>query len=412
MSVKPSHKTREAIFRDLVELRQSFSGDPTDVASDIMAGALQTPATESASDAVDESVASLFIEHFPMGVLLARVVRDRYRHPVEFRVCGVNRRYADLIGMARVSVLETPFFDVVPGGLADWGAALDTVVLKGHSAQGVSQATRVDRLLRVLFFLPNRDTVAVVIDEAGVADRGGLSESAQTHFQQSERLLQSSSLLICRFLPGGKLIYANEAYQRFFGGSADALAGPSFMKSIPPDEVDFVRSRVELICRDQPLATYEVSFELPAGRRWVHWSEEGVFDADGKLVAYQAVGVDITGFMLQIQEDDRVGGMLRDLLDLQVRRNRERDEVHTEATRTRHSLADENRQLKRDVKQLEEQAISGDLLVCNHCSRINDKKGHWMLPHVFLDLHTAATVGTEVCPYCRSKAEREGSQKN
>ena len=103
--------------------------------------------------------------------------------------------------------------------------------------------------------------------------------------------------------------------------------------------------------------------------------------------------------------------MLRDLLDVQVRRNRERDEAQTETTRTRQSLVDENRRLKRDVKRLEEQAISGSLLVCNRCARIHDAEGHWMLPHVFLDLHTAATVGTQVCPYCRSKAERELSKK-
>ncbi len=415
MSVTPSRKTRASMLRDLVELHQSISGDKAAVASDasfaVTADALSSPMPESESGDVDEARASLFIEHFPMGVLMARVVRDRYRHPVEYRVCGVNRRYADLIGMARVSVLETSFFDVVPGGRADWGEALESVVMKGRSAQGVSQATRVDRLLRVLFFLPNRDTVAVVIDEAGVADRGGLSESAQGHFQQSERLLQSASLLICRFLPDGKRIYANDAYQRFFGGAADALTGPSFMKSIPADEIDFVRSRVDLICREQPLVTYEVSFELPEGRRWVQWSEEGVFDADGTLVAYQAAGVDITGLRLQLQEADRVGGMLRDLLDVQVRRNRERDEAQTETTRTRQSLVDENRQLKRDFKRLEEQAISGSLLVCNRCSRIHDTEGHWMLPHVFLDLYTAATVGTQVCPYCRSKAERELSKK-
>lgn len=411
MSATPSRKTREDMFRDLVALHQSISGGPADVASDVLAEDLPGPVPESTSGDVDESVSSLFIEHFPMGVLMARVVRDRYRHPVEFRVCGVNRRYADLIGMARVSVLESPFFDVVPGGRADWGTALDTVVLKGRPVQGVSQAARVDRLLRVLFFLPNRDTVAVVIDE-DAGDHGGLRESAKVHFQQSERLLQSSSLLICRFLPGGKLIYANDAYQRFFGGTADALSGPSFMTSIPPGEVDFVRSRVDLICRDQPLVTYEASFVLPEGRRWVQWGEEGCFDADGKLVAYQAVGVDITGMRLQFQEAERVNGMLRDLLDVQARRNREHDEAQTETSRTRQSLADENRQLKRDVKRMEEQSITGNLLVCNRCSRIHDAEGHWMLPHVFLDLHTAATVGTQVCPYCRSKAERELKSKD
>jgi len=125
------------------------------------------------------------------------------------------------------------------------------------------------------------------------------------------------------------------------------------------------------------------------------------------LVAYQAVGVDITGIKRQLQEAGRVMGLLRDFLDLQARRNREHDVAHTETTRTGQSLADENRQLKRDVKRLEEQSITGTLAVCERCSRIHDADGHWMLPHVFLDLRTSATVGSEVCPYCRSKAERE-----
>lgn len=407
MSIKPERKTREALFRDLVELHQSIAGSS---AADLPA-AVTKDLEEALDSAGDDVRASRFIEHFPMGVLMARIVRDRYRKPVDFRVSSVNRRYADLIGMARVSVLETPFFDVVPGGRADWGDALETVALKGRPVQGVSQATHVDHLLRVLSFRPDRDTLAVVLEDAGT-DNGGLRESARDHFQQTEALLQSAALLICRFLPGGKLIYANDAYQRFFGGTTGTLTGPAYLPSIPPDEMDFVRSRVELIRRDHPLVTYEAAFELPGGRRWVQWNEEGVFDADGKLVAYQALGMDITGIRLQLQEAARVGGMLRDLVDLQARRNRAHDTTHAETTRTGQSLADENRQLKRDLKRFEEKAITGNLTVCNRCSRINDKHGHWILPHVFLEFHTAATVGSEVCPYCRSKAERETNRKN
>jgi len=401
MTVKISHPTRDAIFKDLVALHQSISGDPEGASPEVSA-----PDPEPEDTAADDSRAALFIEHFPMGALMADIVRDRYRHPVDFRVRGVNRRYADLIGMARVSVLESPFFDVVPGGRADWGAALEAVALKGRPVQGVSQATRVDRLLRVLFFLPRRDTLAVVIDETG-ADGGALGESAQAHFQQADRLLQSASLLICRFLPGGKLIYANEAYQRFFGVAADALTGPAYLPSIPAADADFVRSRVELICRDNPVVTYETAFDLPTGRRWVQWSEEGVFDADGKLVAYQTAGVEITGMQLQLQEAQRVGGLLRDLLAQQARLHREREGLQSETTQTRQALAEENRNLMRDVKRLEQQTITGDLLVCSGCSRIHDSEGHWMLPHPFLELHTAATVGAKICPYCRRKAERE-----
>lgn len=405
MNGKPRHKTREAIFQDLVEWHQSIADESaTDASGSSSEGVAE-------GTAADDARASLFIEHFPMGVLMARIVRDRYRQPVDFRVSSVNRRYADLIGMERVSVLETPFFEVVPGGRADWGSALEAVALKGRPVQGVSQATRVDRLLRVLFFLPNRDTLAVVIDETGT-DSGGLRTSAQANFQQAEALLQSAALLICRFQPGGKLIYANEAYQRFFGGAAEALTGPAYMPSIPPDEVEFIRSRVALIRRDHPFVTYEAPFDLPGGRHWVQWSEEGVFDADGILVAYQTVGVDITETKLQLLEAGRVGGMLRDLLELQARRNREHDVTKTETTLTGQSLVVENRQLKRDVKRFEEQAITGNLLVCNRCARIHDEEGHWMLPHVFLELHTSATVGSEVCPYCRSKAERESRRKN
>jgi hypothetical protein len=56
----------------------------------------------------------LFCEHFPMGILLAEVGRDRYRHPETFTPVSVNMAYARLLGLARVTILESDFFDVLP----------------------------------------------------------------------------------------------------------------------------------------------------------------------------------------------------------------------------------------------------------------------------------------------------------
>ncbi len=394
---------REHLLKDLVELHQSLGGGKAD---DVGPRAVD-PADEAA-DAL--SRAGLFVDHLPMGVLFADIVRDRYRHPVGYKVRSANRSYAELIGRSHVAVLESGFFDVLPGGEADWATELEAVAAKGRPAQGFSPSPRHGRLLHVFLFLPRRDTLAVVLDEP-VTDGASLRGTALDQLRQADQILSSLPVLIARFQPGGRLTYANDAYRLFFEMAPEALCAHGFMPSVASGFRDFVRSRMEMICRDLPSVTYEAPFDLAAGRRWVQWTDSGVFDANGVLVEYQSVGVDITGLKERMQQEHRLAGLLRDLLAYHADRRREWEGSQTVSSVDLRALADENRALKRELERLEKLTIQGALQICRRCSRIHDEEGHWMLPPLYFELHTAATVGSGVCPYCRRKAERE-SDKN
>jgi PAS domain S-box-containing protein len=395
---------RDSIFKDLVKLHQSLAGE--DPAGDPPAAAIEP---EPASDPEDVAARfELFVEHLPMGVLFADVVRDRYRHPIEYRVRSVNRRYAELLGMSRVSVLESLFFNVVPGGREDWADALDAVALKGHVTQGISQAPLGNRPMRVVLFLPRRDMLAVVLEDAG-ADNTALRGSALHTFRQAEQILASVPFLICRFQPGGKLTYANEAYRAFFGGTPESLCAHCYMSVVAEGSRDFVRSRIEMICRDTPTMTYESPLDLASGRRWVQWIDSGVFDEQGKLVEYQSVGQDITGMKEQSLHAQHVDGLLRDLLSFHASRSREHEGQSSVVSKDMRALLDENHAMKQEIKRLGALTIQGELQLCRRCSRINDEEGHWMLPPLYLELHTAATVSNTVCPYCRRKADQESA---
>lgn len=399
MANSHSKSARAAIVKDLVELHHSMVG--TDAVS------VPEPAKSERHEEAGQALPfELFVEHMPMGVLFANVVRDLYRHPIDFRVSGANKRYADLIGMSRLSVLESPFFDVIPGGRSDWAADIDAVALKGRQAHGIAKVNRTGRSLHVQLFLPRRDTLAVVLDE--VNNPGlELRDSARERLWQMEQILATAPLLICRFRPGGEVTYANEAYLHFFETPQEKRVSHNYMTSIPADYADFVRSRIEMICRESPRVTYEAPYDLADGRRWVQWTDVGIFDSDQKLVAYESVGFEMTALKQQEQDSQRLAGRLRDLLSFQARRNRAHEGNHDEITQEQRTLAEDNRALKRKVKSLEALTIKGALQVCSRCSRIHDDKGNWMLPHLFLELRTAASVESSICPYCHTKAERE-----
>ncbi len=147
---------RDSILRDLVSLHRSLGSDEATV---------PTPVPAPEQDEVKARIA-LFFENMPAGVLLAEIIRDRYRRPLEYRVLRMNRRFGQLVGRSPVTLLKGPFFDVVPGGREAWENILETVTLKGEPSSGLWAQASADRRFYVRFFLVRRDTLAVVIDNA------------------------------------------------------------------------------------------------------------------------------------------------------------------------------------------------------------------------------------------------------
>ncbi len=346
---------------------------------------------------------SLFFDNNPAGCLLAEIERDRYRHPEDYTILKVNMEYARLTGLARVTILEKDLLDVIPGGRYDWADVLLQVTSNGRAVHGISYWDITDRHMRVSIFLPRRDLLAVVISD--VTTECPTTRTIARHESHLDSILRATDELLCRFLPDGRLTYANRAYCDFFEKKREELLGHCFMDSMPVSEREFVRSRLGLLTRDQKSITYEYSVFKNGENRWLEWTDMALYDSEGLIVEYQSHGRDVTRRHLEKAHIEEVAGYLDDLL---YYRSQQYTSVEQEVSEKRHftkALSTDVDDLRREVEDLRSKTISGELEVCRVCNRIHDDKGHWMVVPLFLENNTAATVESGICPYCKRKAE-------
>jgi PAS domain S-box-containing protein len=108
-------------------------------------------------------------------------------------------------------------------------------------------------------------------------------------------VVEDQTELICRFLPDGILTFVNEAYCQYFGKKPEELIGHSFMQLIPEEDQETVRKQFTSLSPETPVVSYEHRVVTPEGQiRWQHWADRAIFDEQGRLVEFQAVGRDIT----------------------------------------------------------------------------------------------------------------------
>ena len=122
---------------------------------------------------------------------------------------------------------------------------------------------------------------------------------AEKHARESEEryraIAEAATVLICRFLPGGEITYANKAYCNYFGKTAEELVGSSLFLLIPESDRESVRAAMASLSAESPCRTYEHRVVAPGGEtRWQRWTDRALFDDGGRVAAFQSVGEDVT----------------------------------------------------------------------------------------------------------------------
>jgi PAS domain S-box-containing protein len=113
-------------------------------------------------------------------------------------------------------------------------------------------------------------------------------------------IVQDQSDCIFRFRPDGGLTFANHACLRFFG------KGPGETATVADSAPDFERSFREIspeITPESPTRHLRHSIgDARGGVRWLSWLIRGIFDQEGRIREYQAVGRDETD-VVQAKEE-------------------------------------------------------------------------------------------------------------
>ncbi|KHK00836.1 PAS domain-containing protein [Desulfovibrio sp. TomC] len=108
-------------------------------------------------------------------------------------------------------------------------------------------------------------------------------------------IVEHQTELICRFDPACRLTFVNAAFARYWGKTPEACIEENFQPAIHDEEAAVVSRRIASLCPHRPTTGFEHRVLRPDGRvRWQRWTHRAIFDAEGELVEYQAVGRDIT----------------------------------------------------------------------------------------------------------------------
>jgi PAS domain S-box-containing protein len=133
-------------------------------------------------------------------------------------------------------------------------------------------------------------------DEIGQLARifQAMAEEVETRERFLKAIVEDQTESICRFLPDGTLTFVNDAYCRYIG-QQQALIGQNFIALMPEQERPQTKELLVSFHPKNAVKTMEVAvgtseFDL----QWQQWTIHALFDIQGQLIEFQAVGRDIT----------------------------------------------------------------------------------------------------------------------
>ncbi|HMK54978.1 MAG TPA: PAS domain S-box protein [Methanobacteriaceae archaeon] len=104
-------------------------------------------------------------------------------------------------------------------------------------------------------------------------------------------VIEKQSDILCRFTPEGKLTFSNQSYQQYFGSPHPE----SVVFSMTLTEQEKMMDLLGSITTQNPIKIFEGPIEMPDGElRWWQWITNALFDVDGSILEFQAVGREIT----------------------------------------------------------------------------------------------------------------------
>ena len=107
-------------------------------------------------------------------------------------------------------------------------------------------------------------------------------------------LIETLDISLCRWLPDTTLVYANEKYRKIFGVQGQVI-GVKWIDFLPID----TRTETTAFYRELGAHPHTVTYEHPVtvedgSLRHYQWIDSPIYDQEGKLTAFQSVGIDIT----------------------------------------------------------------------------------------------------------------------
>ncbi|MEW8540390.1 MAG: PAS domain S-box protein [Candidatus Thiodiazotropha endolucinida] len=183
-------------------------------------------------------------------------------------------------------------------------------------------------------------------------------------------VVEDTPVLICSFLPDGKITFANQAYCDYFEKSADALIGSKFTDLVPAQDRETVMSHIKALTPTTPTQSHEHQVITKSGEtRWQRWTNRALFTPQGEILSYQSIGQDITE---RKQAEIKVSRLNNELEARVIERTGELESAVKELESFVYSVSHDLRAPLR--------AVTGfaHILVNRHADSLNDEGRHYL----------------------------------
>ncbi|MCX6683567.1 MAG: PAS domain S-box protein [Methanoregula sp.] len=224
-----------------------------------------------------------------------------YKNP-QGHYIGCNNTFESYVGLSKKEIINKTDADLFPADLAEFSHQKDVLLLKNRGIQVYqSKFMHADHTIRDVIFkrATFNDThgnigglIGVLLD---ITDRIRVEEALKESEQRFRGVVHDQTELIYRYRTDRTLLFANEAFLKYFYTTAKDPVGYIFRLHVHPDDEVKVTEHFNALTPEQSVASIEHRIIMPDGSiRWQQWNNRAFFNESGKVTEYQSVGRDIT----------------------------------------------------------------------------------------------------------------------
>jgi PAS domain S-box-containing protein len=226
-------------------------------------------------------------------------------------IAVVEQPAQDVLKLATDSLLLVIFLMLIILASAAWLAIflarqiVSPIDLLAKSAQGISAGDFSQRVE-----VASKDEIGQLAESFNVMTEklektlSSLEAEVEHHKKAKEELalsearyrssIEDSPGLVCSFLPGGEITFANHSYAKYYQRTPEEMVGVNFLSLLPEEERAGILEKVNNINATNPVGVITHKAFSPWGTlRQQRWSNRALFNESGEVIGYQAFGEDI-----------------------------------------------------------------------------------------------------------------------
>ncbi|MGB5648812.1 MAG: PAS domain S-box protein, partial [Sedimenticolaceae bacterium] len=138
----------------------------------------------------------------------------------------------------------------------------------------------------------NRDTDSA--DDLPVTDSASTESALRAELADYRLLVENSNDLVVKVNLHGHFLFVSPSYCSLFGRTPDQLLGRTFMPLVHGEDRAATADAIGKLFAPPHESYVEQRAMTPQGWRWLAWSDKGLLNDEGEVVAIVGVGRDIT----------------------------------------------------------------------------------------------------------------------